>query len=75
MPDMLRTHNTLHLHFSSWQHARLCLFLAVVLFGLSLGSYYWNESIHYRLYLGMGLIFFIVGVVPFLMHLLQGKSK
>jgi hypothetical protein len=75
MPSMLRTSNPLDIHFSPLQHARVCFFFTVVLFGLAAGSYFWNEAVHYRMYLAMGLIFAILGLAPLLVHFFHGKSK
>jgi hypothetical protein len=72
---MVAGQNPLHLHFSPVQHARVSLVLAVVLFLLAAVSYSWNEGVHYRLYLILGLIFAFLGFVPLVIHALQPKSK
>jgi hypothetical protein len=63
------------LRFSPLQHARACFVLAVVLFSLAAGSYYWNESTHYIIYLALGLLFSVLGFVPWLLHVMQPKQK
>jgi hypothetical protein len=69
------THNLFPTRFSPLQHARACFVLAVVLFSMAAGSYYWHESTHYLIYLGFGLVFAILGFVPLVMHLTQHKEK
>jgi hypothetical protein len=71
---MLRTHNPL-VHISTAQHARVCFVLAVILFLLAAWSVYANESAHYHIYLGLGLVFAVLGIAPLVMHAMQGKSK
>jgi len=63
------------IQLSARQHARVCIFLAVVLFALAWGSYYWNESTHYLIYLGLGLLFTVLGFAPLILHALHGKGK
>ncbi len=75
MPCMIRASNPLNVHFSPLQHARVCFFVAVVLFGLAAGSYFWNEAVHYRMYLAMGLIFAVLGLAPLVAHIWHGKPK
>jgi hypothetical protein len=72
---MVDGHNSIQIRFSPLQHARVSLVLAVVLFLLAAGSYYWNEAVHYRIYLVLGLIFAILGFAPLLVHAFQPKSK
>jgi hypothetical protein len=68
-------HNSVHLHFPPSQHARVCLLLAIALFGLSASAYFWNEAVHYRLYIGLGLVFSVFGLAPFVAQLLHRKPK
>jgi len=67
--------NLFPIHFSPLQHARVCLFLALVLFALAWGSYHWNESTHYLIYLGLGLLFAVLGFAPLIVHALHRKEK
>jgi hypothetical protein len=71
---MLRTHNTIPLRFSPRQHARLWFSIAVVFFVLAAGSYYWNEGAQTRTYLGIGLVLIVLGLLPWLVSVFQGKS-
>jgi uncharacterized membrane protein HdeD (DUF308 family) len=66
---------TAPLAFSPLQHSRVCVFLAVILFGLAVGSVYWNESSHYLIYLTLGVVFAVLGVAPMVIHLVQQRSK
>jgi len=75
MPGMARARNTIPIPFSPLQHAWVCFVLAIVLFSLAAGSYYWNEAVHYRLYIALGLIFAILGIAPLLGHIFHHKSK
>jgi Ni,Fe-hydrogenase I cytochrome b subunit len=72
---MVRLPNSMPISFSPLQHARVCFFLAVILFLLAAGSVYWNESAHYHIYLGLGVVFTVLGFAPLVMHALQHKSK
>ncbi len=72
---MLRTHNPLPMHSSTAQLARVCFVVAVILFLLAAWSIHANESAHYRIYLGLGLVFAVLGIAPLIMHAMQGKSK
>lgn len=63
------------LPFSPVHHAWACFILAVVLFSMAFGSYYWNESSHYHIYLVLGVIFALLGVAPLLMQAFQQKSR
>ncbi len=74
-PRMVRLPKPVPISFSPLQHARVCFFLAVVLFLLAAGSVYWNESAHYHIYLALGLLFAVLGFAPLVMHALQHKSK
>ena len=65
----------IHLRLSPVQHARVSFVLAVVLFLLAAGSYSWNENVHYRLYLVLGLIFVVLGFAPLLIRAFQPRSK
>lgn len=75
MRGMVRLPNPLPMHFSPWQHSRVCLLLAVVLFVLAAWSVEWNESAHYHIYLGLGVVFAVLGIAPLIVHVLQNKSK
>jgi hypothetical protein len=72
---MSGSHNTLKIHFSPLQHAGVCFFLAVALFGLAVGSHFWHEAVHYRMYIGMGLICAMLGFAPLVAHLRHDRSK
>jgi hypothetical protein len=72
---MMRLPNPVSIPFSPMQHARVCFFLAVILFLLAAGSVYWNETAHYHIYLALGLLFAVLGFAPLLGHLLHHKSK
>ncbi len=72
---MVAGQNPLHIHLSPVQYARVSLFLAVVLFLLAAGSYSWNEGVHYHIYLVLGVIFAILGIVPLVIHALHPGSK
>jgi hypothetical protein len=72
---MLRTGSSVPFHFSPWQHSRVCFGLAVILFVLAAGSVYWNESAHFQIYVAMGVIFAVLGLIPVVVHALQNKTK
>jgi Ni,Fe-hydrogenase I cytochrome b subunit len=72
---MVRLPNPIPVSFSPLQHARMCFFLAVILFLLAAGAVYWNESAHYHIYLALGVVFAVLGFVPLVMHAWQHKSK
>ncbi len=72
---MVRLPNPVTIAFSPLQHARMCFFLAVILFLLAAGAAYWNESAHYHIYLGLGVLFAVLGIAPLVVHLLHHKSK
>jgi hypothetical protein len=75
MRTMPRTHSPISIQLSPFNHARACFVVALVLFSLSAGSYYWNESVHYRIYLALGVIFAMLGFGPLVLHALHSKSK
>jgi len=75
MPFMLGTRNPVNLRLSPSHHARACLLLAAALFALAAGAYFWNEAVHCRLYVGLGLVFALLGLAPFLAHLSHGRPK
>jgi accessory gene regulator protein AgrB len=72
---MARLQSPLPIHFSPWQHSRVCFVLAVILFVLAAWSVEWNESAHYHIYLALGLVFAVLGIAPLVFHVLQHKSK
>jgi Ni,Fe-hydrogenase I cytochrome b subunit len=72
---MIRTNNTIPINFSPLQHSRVCFFLAVILFLLAAGSVYWHESSHYTIYLTLGIILAVLGLVPLLFHALHHRAK
>jgi hypothetical protein len=75
MPTMIRTHNTMPINFSPLQHSRVCFFLAVILFLLAAGSFYWHESSHYLIYLTLGIILAVLGLAPLVFYALHNRSK
>jgi multisubunit Na+/H+ antiporter MnhB subunit len=60
---------------SPTQYAFACFALAVVLFSLAFGAYYWNESVHYHIYLALGLILAVLGLAPLVMQAFQHRSR
>ncbi len=74
MRGMLSTKTTIPIHFSPVQHARLWFVLAVVLFSLAGGAHYWHEVAQYDIYLSMGLVFSVLGLLPLLAHWFARKG-
>jgi hypothetical protein len=74
MRDRLRTNPMISLPMSPTQHTCACFALAVVVFLMAFGAYYWNEGVHYHIYLALGLIFALLGLAPLVMQAFQHKS-
>jgi hypothetical protein len=72
---MTRLQNSAPASLLPWQHSRVCLFVALILFLMAAASVmYWNESAHYHFYLALGLLFAAFGIAPLVMHALH-KSR
>jgi cbb3-type cytochrome oxidase subunit 3 len=75
MRDMRMPHDSIPIHFSLRHHARTWFVLAVTFFLLAAGSLYWREIVQYHTYLAIGLVLFLLGLIPVIARVFQRSSK